>query len=386
MPKRALTAASVDRIKPPASGQAEYFDKGFPGLALRISYGGGKSFVFFYRIGGKLRRMTLGTYPAISLAQARQAWRDARQDVAAGRDPAQVRKREVMGTNFKSVADEWLDRDQSKNKTAKLVRHIVERDLVPVWGHRAVTDITRRDVRDLIDSIADRGAPIGARRVHAYVHRFFRWCVGRDIIEANPAADMPKPGSETKRDRVLSDEELISVWNAAGDIGWPYGDAIRLLILTGARREEIGQLRWSEIKGDGVTLEGARTKNGAPQTIPLSLAATTVLQRVPRIADSKQVFAPNGRTAVSSWSRAKAKLDELSGVSDWRIHDLRRTVATGLQRLGVNLQTIEAVLGHTSGSRSGVVGVYQRHSFDAEKRAALEAWGANVAALVGARS
>jgi integrase len=287
-----------------------------------------------------------------------------------------------MGTNFKRVADEWLDRDQSKNKTAKLVRHIVERDLLPVWGHRAVTDITRRDVRDLIDSIADRGAPIGARRVHAYVHRFFRWCVGRDIIEANPAADMPKPGSETKRDRVLSDEELTAVWNAAGKLGWPYGDAVRLLILTGARREEIGQLRWSEIKGEGITLEGARTKNGAPQTIPLSLAATTVLQHVPRIANSKQVFAPNGRTAVSGWSRTKVKLDELSGVSDWRIHDLRRTVATGLQKLGVNLQTIEAVLGHTSGSRSGVVGVYQRHSFDAEKRAALDAWGAHVIALV----
>jgi integrase len=383
LPKRPLTAASVDRIKPPALGQAEYFDKGFPGLALRISYGGGKSFVFFYRIGGKLRRMTLGTYPAISLAQARQAWRDARQDVAAGRDPAQVRKREVMGTNFKSVADEWLDRDQSKNKTAELVRHIVERDLVPVWGHLSVTDITRRDVRDLIDSIADRGAPIGARRVHAYVHRFFRWCVGRDIIEANPAADMPKPGRETKRDRVLSDEELTDVWNAAGKLGWPYGDAIRLLILTGARREEIGQLKWSEIEGDLIALEGARTKNAVPQTIPLSLPAATVLQHVPRIAESKRVFTTNGKTAVSGWSRAKSKLDELSGVSDWRIHDLRRTVATGLQKLGVNLQTIEAVLGHTSGSRSGLVGVYQRHSFDAEKRAALDTWGAHVQSITG---
>ena len=165
MPRRALTAASVDRIKPPSSGQAEYFDKGFPGLALRISYGGGKSFVFFYRIGGKLRRMTLGTYPAISLAQARQAWRDARQDVAGGRDPAKVRKREVVGSNFRNVANEWLDRDQGKNKTANLVRRIVERELLPVWGHRAVTDIARRDVRDLIDSIADRGAPIAARRV-----------------------------------------------------------------------------------------------------------------------------------------------------------------------------------------------------------------------------
>ena len=135
-------------------------------------------------------------------------------------------------------------------------------------------------------------------------------------------------------------------------------------------------------QGRLIALEGARTKNAVPQTIPLSLAASTVLQQVPRIADSKRVFTTKGKTAVSGWSRAKAKLDELSGVSDWRIHDLRRTVATGLQRLGVNLQTIEAVLGHTSGSRSGVVGVYQRHSFDAEKRAALDAWGAHVVALV----
>jgi len=156
-----------------------------------------------------------------------------------------------------------------------------------------------------------------------------------------------------------------------------------LLILTGARREEIGQLKWSEIEGDLIALEGARTKNAVPQTIPLSLPAATVLQHVPRIAESKRVFTTNGKTAVSGWSRAKSKLDELSGVSDWRIHDLRRTVATGLQKLGVNLQTIEAVLGHTSGSRSGLVGVYQRHSFDAEKRAALDTWGAHVQSITG---
>ena len=386
MGRRALTAASVDRIKPPASGQEEHFDKGFPGLALRISYGGGRSFVFFYRMGGKLRRMTLGTYPAVSLVQARQAWRDARQNVAAGRDPAKVRKREEAGSDFESVVRDWLKRDQAKNKSVREVERVVERVLLPAWGHRAVKDITRRDLRDLIDGIADRGAPVMALRVHAYVHRFFRWCVGRDIIEANPATDLPKPASETRRDRVLTNSELIAVWNGAGKIGWPFGDAIRLLILTGARREEIGQLKWSEIKGDVIALEGARTKNAVPQTIPLSLPAATVLQQVPRIADSERVFTTNGKTAVSGWSRAKSRLDELSGVSDWRVHDLRRTVATGLQKLGVNLQTIEAVLGHTSGSRSGVVGVYQRHSFDAEKRSALDAWGAHVAGLAGARS
>jgi integrase len=382
LPRRALTAASVDRIKSPGSGQVEHFDKGFPGLALRISYGGGKSFVYFYRIGGKLRRMTLGTYPAISLAQAREAWRKARQDVAAGRDPAKVLKREASGTNFESVAREWLKRDQAKNKTVAEVERTVARELLPTWGHRAVSDITRRDIRDLIDGIADRGAPIMALRVHAYVHRFFRWCVGRDIIETNPATDLPKPASAKQRDRVLSDEELTAVWKAAGELGWPFGVAIRLLILTGARRNEIGQLKWSEIKGDVIALDGARTKNAEPHTIPLSNAASTILHCVPRIANSEPIFTTNGTTSISAWSRAKRNLDDLSGVKDWRIHDLRRTVATGLQKLGVNLQTIEAVLGHTSGSRSGVVGVYQRHSFDAEKRAALDAWGTYVMAVV----
>ncbi len=218
-----------------------------------------------------------------------------------------------------------------------------------------------------------------------YVHRLFKWAVGRGIIDANPASDLPKPGSETKRSRVLSDDELAAVWAAAEKMGWPFGYAIRLLILTGARREEITALKWSEITGDIIALGSARTKNAEPHTIPLSLPATSLLQRVPCIAGSSLVFTTNGNSSVSGWSRAKHNLDELSKVKDWRIHDLRRTVATGLQKLGVNLQTIEAVLGHTSGSRSGVVGVYQRHSFDAEKRAALDAWGAHVASLVELR-
>ena len=206
--------------------------------------------------------------------------------------------------------------------------------------------------------------------------------MGRGIIEANPAADLPKPGSETKRSRVLRHDELARVWKAAGEIGWPFGDAIRLLILTGARREEIGQLKWSEIEGDVIALGGARTKNAEPHNIPLSDSAKAILQRLPRIVGSALVFTTNGKTAISGWSRAKTQIDEASAVSAWRFHDIRRTVATGLQKLGVNLQTIEAVLGHTSGSRSGVVGVYQRHSFDAEKRAALDAWGGHVTSLV----
>ena len=226
-----------------------------------------------------------------------------------------------------------------------------------------------------------------ARRTHAYVHRFFKWAVGRGITESNPAADLPKPGSETKRDRVLSDVELGAVWRGAGELGWPFGTAIKLLILTGARREEIGHLQWSEINADtaSINLEGTRTKNAQPHVIPLSTDVRSLLIDAPRIGACEYVFTTNGRTPVSGWSRAKDRLDEIAEIDPWRIHDLRRTVATGLQKLGIGLQVVESILGHVSGSRAGVVGIYQRHAYDAEKRAALEAWGVHVMALVEGR-
>jgi integrase len=250
--------------------------------------------------------------------------------------------------------------------------------LLPVWRHRSITDIRQHDILVLADTIADRGAVVMARRVLAYVHRLFRWAKGRGIIESNPAADLPKPGREIARDRVLTDDELAAVWKNAEALGWPYGDAIRLLILTGARRSEISDLQWPEVDGSTIKLTGARTKNGEPHKIPLSNPAKLVFSQIPRIAGSEFVFGKP--LSGGAWSQAKLKF-ATAGIPHWRIHDLRRTVANGLQRLGFNLQVIEAVLAHTSGSRSGVVGTYQRHSFDPEKRAALDAWGDHVVAL-----
>ena len=198
MPRRSLTAAAVERLKPPPRGQIDHFDKGFPGLALRVSYGGGRSFVFFYRIGVKLRRMTLGKYPVMTLGDAREAWRKARKDVGEGRDPASRRE----ATHFEGVAREWLLRDQTKNRSHYDVKRVVERELIPAWGPRPISEISRRNILDLIDGIADRGAVTMARRVLSYTHRLFKWSVERGIIEVNPASNLPKPGSETKRDRV----------------------------------------------------------------------------------------------------------------------------------------------------------------------------------------
>jgi integrase len=196
-------------------------------------------------------------------------------------------------------------------------------------------------------------------------------------------ADLPKPGAVVKRDRVLTDSELAAVWKAAEKIGWPFGPTFRLLMLTGSRRDEIGSLRWSEIHGDEIRIPGERSKTGEPRIIPLSLAAARLIDTLPHIGDDF-VFTTTGKTPVSGWSKAKRLFDstaaEINGrpLAPWRLHDLRRTAATGLQRLGINLQVIESVLGHVGGSRAGIVGVYQRHQFVAEVRVALEAWAREI--------
>jgi integrase len=382
---RSLTDAAVQRLKPPASGQKDHFDKGYPGLALRISHGGAKAWTYVYRLHGKLHRTTLGRYPAMSLPKAREAWREAQLSVSKGENP-KYRKPSAADT-FDAVMLEWLKRDQGQNRSLSDVRRALEYNVLPKWRGRLVESLRRRDVVDLIDAVVDRGAMTTARRLHSHLHRFFRWCVGRGLIEQNPMADLPKPGSVVKRDRVLSDFELSLVWKASERVGWPFGPIIRLLILTAARRDEIGALKWSELFSDNIELKGNRTKNGEPHSIPLTRAALDILNEQPRI--SEFVFSTRGNTPVSGWSKAKCSFDRecavLNGgraLPQWRFHDLRRTVATALQRLGTSLQVVEAVLGHVSGSRAGVVGIYQRHGFSQEKRVALEIWCTDLQRIV----
>jgi integrase len=378
-----ITAAFAAKKKPPQTGQIDYFDRTYPGLALRVSCGGRKGWTYSYRIGRKQRRLTLGMFPHMTVQQAHEAWRKAHDGVQAGQDPAQ-RAAIRPAVDFASVFEQWLQRDQAKNKSITAVRRSIQNHALPWWRDRPITEIGRPDVLYVIDKVADKGTPIAARRLHAYLHRLFAWAVGRGIIDINPLANVDRPAQENKRERVLTDAELVKVWNAAERLDYPYGPAFQLLTLTGARREEIGRLRWSEIDGDTIKLEGSRTKNGEAHNIPLSPAARAVLDKLPRRGE--YVFSLNGYGPVASWPTAKRDLDDFAGVSDWVTHDLRRTCATGLQRLGMRLEVTEAVLGHTGGSRGGIVGVYQRYSYDAEKRTALEAWGRQVTDLVEDRA
>jgi integrase len=368
--KKHLTDAAIQRFRAPTKGQVEIFDLGYPGLALRIGHGGAKSFVLFHRVNGKLTRTTLGRWPRVSLADARSAWRR----VAEGKAPTVEQE---SGELFSTVVEQWLRLDcapRHKASSLRVTQRIVDHDLLPALAEKHIDQITRRDIAALIDSVVTR-APAKARAVHAALHRMLRWSVGRGIITSNPMDGMETPGKPSSRERVLTDAELAGVWKACEGV---HGDAVKLLILTGARREEIAQLKWSEIEGDAIQLTNGRSKNGQAHIIPLAAPARELLASLPRIADSEFVFTVDGARAIGAWSHAKRKLDAASGIKAWVIHDIRRTVATGLQKLGVSLQTVEAVLGHTSGSRAGIVGVYQRHTFADEKRQTLEAWGKHV--------
>ena len=386
MATRNLTAISVERMAPPKRGQVDIFDKGFPGLALRVSYGGRKAWSFVYRHAGKVRRFQLGTYPALSLSEAREAWRAARQQVERGADPSETQRRDASAM-FESVMAEWLARDQSKNRSLAATTRLLNADVLPYWRRLRIDEIGKRDVLEVIDRVTDRGSPVMARQLHVVLHRLFRWSVGRGIIEANPLTDLDLPENNPPRKRFLTDAELALVMRAAGELGG-YGAVVKLLALTGCRRQEIADLTWDEIDGAGIRLDGNRRKNAEPLTVKLSAPARAIIEALPRSSD--RVFSGSRRAALGHWARLKEQLDakvaELNNgpLPHWNLHDLRRTLAVGLQKLGIGLQVVERVLGHGSraGSRSGVVGIYQAYSYDKEAGDALAVWGQHVMRLL----
>jgi integrase len=264
-------------------------------------------------------------------------------------------------------------------------------DVLPRWRGHNVREISRRDIIDLLDAICDRGAPIMANRTLAAVRKFFNWCVERDVLPNSPCTGVRAPAVETARDRVLSDAELSLIWRAGAHLGYPWGPLVHLLMLTGQRVNEIARLRWAEIDARDrcLTLGAERVKNAQVHEVPLAEVANALLADLPRMAnDHDLVFVSAAEVAVSSFSRAKARLDSeifaLSGekLARWTFHDLRRSMASGLARLGVELHVIEKILNHKSGTFRGVVGVYQRHDFAVEKRRAMELWSQHLMSMV----
>jgi len=385
-----LTVRSVETAKPKTIRQ-EIPDAHMPGLYLIVQPSGAKGWAVRYRHQGITRKHTLGGYPALGLQDARQLGAKALRTVAEGRDPGRekIAARAAKADSVERVVEEFLERHvrrSNRPRTVQGTERLLRQHVLPRWRGRMLHEITRRDVLDMLDRVVDGGAPIAANRVHSAVRKFFNWAVARDILAASPCAGVKPPTPERARDRMLSDDELRLVWTATDRLGGTFGPLVKLLALTGQRRDEVARMRWDELDLDARlwTLPAQRTKNNKPHEVPLSNAALAVLQNVSRIAGSPFVLTTNGGASpVSGYSEGKRRLDALlPAVPAWRLHDLRRTCASGLARLGINLPVIEKVLNHSSGSFAGIVGVYQKHSFADEKRQALEAWGSFVTALV----
>src|SRR5262244_4176458 len=243
------------------------------------------------------------------------------------------------------------------------------------WAGKSIHEISKRDVVELVSAIEQRGAPVAANKTLKSIKTFLRWCVGRAVLDQSPAESVPLPSKEIARDRVLDDNELAQVILAARKIGRPYGGIVKLLALTGQRREEVSRLQWNELDlAQRVwTLPKSRTKNEKAHVVHLSEQSMAVLARADQ--PGPFVFSLLGIKHFQEFSRAKRQLDQLSGVTGWRLHDLRRTCVSGMARLGIAPHVADKILNHQSGTISGVAAVYQRHEFLAERKEALERWG-----------
>jgi integrase len=385
-----LTLARIGNLKCPASKRDMLvFDDEQRGLGVRVTAGGGKTYLAQYTFHGQKRRIPLGSCSAVSLAKARDAVRAVMGEVAKGTDPSAERKKAAAEARQKAAHESLtlsalLEDWQALHLASMRPRYASEavRALRKAfWRYLDLpaADLDRATAVKALDAMARQGSPAMAAQTAAYGKAAYGWAVKRGALSVNPFVNLPVAPT-VKRDRVLSDDELAAIWRATDGIG-PFSGIVRLLILTGQRREEVAGMTWAELSGDFSTwiIPASRAKNGATHLVPLSAQAQDLLRNVHRFGEL--VLGP-----FNNWARAKAALDVKSGVTEWRLHDLRRTAATGLQRLGVRLEVTEQVLNHISGSRAGIVGVYQRHDFASEKRAGLDAWGAHVLAVVEGRA
>jgi integrase len=376
-------------VCPPDRRDRLVFDDAQKGLVVRVTATGSKTFLCQYTSGGQKRRVPLGNCAAVSLAAAREAAQGIMGEVAKGLDPAAVRKTEATAAKARAVRgaltltvliENWRDlhlagkRERYRDEAVRALR-------IAFADHLGLpaADLDRGAVVRVLDRMARQGKEAMASRTAAYGRACFSWAMKRGTLEKNPFTALPLARTGA-RDRVLTDDELVAVWKAALGMGGSFGAIVRMLILTGQRREEVGGMAWDELAPDlsAWIIPADRAKNGAVHVVPLSALARNL---IPEFRQGDLVF-PGRDGAFNGWSASKERLDAASGVKGWRLHDLRRTLATGLQRLGVRLEVTEAVLNHISGSRAGIIGVYQRHDWAAEKRAALDAWGAHVMALV----
>lgn len=367
-----LTDTKVKGIEPPAQGQEEHPDDLVTGLRLRVGSGGRKAWIVRTRAGGKPINKTLGTYPILSVASAREQARALLRDIAVNGSPR-------ASKTFGDLAEHWIENvAKPNNRSWDKQKRRLEIHVLPKWRERPLDTIKRADVRNLIDSIHGDVAP---NRALTIVRTLFRYAMSRDWLEASPAEAIAKPKSEAPRDRFLDMDEVKWVYSTADLLGYPLAGYLKMLFLTGQRRTEVGMMRWDDIdlESGTWTIGSADTKAARAQLVPLSPQALAILQATPRLGQF--VWTTDGKTYLSGYTHVKARLDGLlaargARLKAWRLHDVRRSVATHMVRLGVSETIVGRVLNHAP---QGVTArTYALHSYAPEKRSALDRWAAEI--------
>jgi integrase len=398
MAERYRTQAYFDRLSLPA-GEADktYYDDEVPGLGLRFRAEGKPKWTLYYQRQGSQRRHVIGPR-SLKIKAARDAAKMLQGDIAKGIDIAQVRKDERKKTEqdtFGQAVEKYLEARQKAvwppNRAAprattydEIERYLNGAKPETEGGSRqgyfrplhrtAVANISRDDIKKRLDEIARVNGAVAAARARTTLSTFFAWAINAGQRDTNPVTNVSKQGEREPRSRTLAFDEIARIWSAAGDLG-DYGKIVRLLILTLCRRDEIGELEWAELdkEADAIVLPGARTKNKLEHLVPLSPLAQEIVTGITRRPGYPHVFGLRKDKPFSGWSKAKAELDEESGVDDWTLHDIRRSAGV-LERIGIPEFVVEALLNHKRAKLSRTYKPHDLYKLAPEKREALNIW------------
>jgi integrase len=399
MPK--VTKETVDALEAkrrPDGSQVDGYlwDAELKGFGCKATPAGRKVFIVQYRIGGrsgKAQRVTLGRFGEVTPAEARVRAKAVLGRIAEKQDPAaeeRDRKRKLTAGTFREVAERFLTMNDRPGRYWRETRRLIEQNAYPALGPKPFATLQRSDVVALLDETGKR-SHAAARQLFAALRPIFPWAMDRGIIEHSPVIGLKGPKPLPSRERVLSPEEIRVFWAAADEFGWLFGPFFQLLLLTGQRREEVAGLRRTELDLDaGVwRLPSAqdflpqRTKNGLEHQVDLAPQALRILKDLLAASEHHDlIFSTTGKTSISGFSKAKARLDmlmaEKSGktLKPWRVHDLRRSMATLMgDPLGIDQGVIERLLNHQTGTQSGLMKIYQRQEYREKRRQAMIAWG-----------
>jgi integrase len=432
---KALTAAGVARLRGTKDRVREIPDGGCTGLYLQVYSSGKKSWALRYRRpgDGRTAKLILGSVfdsaaddrepdlkkqePEIgdhlSLGAAHLLVAKLRNEINQGRDPGRAHmaaKRAIVSSDkFSGAALDFIEQHARRKTrrwqdTARLLGlspnadgdglETIKKSLADRWRDKPVAEIDGDLIHSIVDETREKGIPgLGrrqngasesrARAMFAALSVMFGWLVDRRRLRQNPCVGVARPETPKSRDRVLTDDEIVKFWRACDQISKPFGQLLKLLLLTGSRLNEVAGMRRSELSELTWIIPGERTKNHLTHVVPLPKIAADILATVS--TEGELVFTTTGSTPVSGWSKTKLRLDEAMGIPPWRLHDLRRTCATGMAEIGIAPHIVEACLNHISGAKAGVAGIYNRAAYAVEKKAALERWANHIEGLVSGR-